>query len=164
MADTRKDRRAPVSLKVRFKSATVDEFIEQYSKDVSRGGIFIKSSQPMAVGTLLKFQFQLKDESALIRGVGRVVWTRAEEHAGAERPAGMGIKFIKMDPESKGTVERILDAHGDTPGAFESGRETATDAESESLRPPSTHGGDGGAFFPSTTPMNELPPPEDRTA
>ena len=43
MADTRKDRRAPVSLKVRFKSATVDEFIEHYCKDVSKGGIFINS-------------------------------------------------------------------------------------------------------------------------
>ena len=27
MTDTRKDKRAPISLKVRFKSATVDEFI-----------------------------------------------------------------------------------------------------------------------------------------
>ena len=37
MADTRKDKRAPISLKVRFKSATLDEFIEQYSGDISRG-------------------------------------------------------------------------------------------------------------------------------
>src|SRR5690606_37793491 len=52
MADTRKDKRAPISLKVRFKSATLDEFIEQYSADISRGGIFIKSKSPMSVGTL----------------------------------------------------------------------------------------------------------------
>ena len=53
MTDTRKDKRAPISLKVRFKSATVDEFIEQYSKDISKGGIFIKSnknSPPMSIG------------------------------------------------------------------------------------------------------------------
>ena len=53
MADTRKDRLAPVSLKVRFKCATLDEFVEQYAQDISRGGIFIKSKKPMAVGTLL---------------------------------------------------------------------------------------------------------------
>ena len=44
MTDTRKDKRAPLSLKVRFKSATVDEFIEQYATDISRGGIYIKST------------------------------------------------------------------------------------------------------------------------
>jgi uncharacterized protein (TIGR02266 family) len=159
MADTRKDRRAPVSLKVRFKSATVDEFIEHYCKDVSRGGIFIKSSQPMAIGTLLKFQFQLKDESSLIKGVGRVVWTRSPEDAVADQPAGMGIKFIKMDNESKAIVDRIVDGQGDDGGAFDEGRATATQAETPSERPHAQTDN----FFPEGEPA-ELPPPEDRTA
>jgi uncharacterized protein (TIGR02266 family) len=159
MADTRKDRRAPVSLKVRFKSATVDEFIEHYCKDVSRGGIFIKSSQPMAIGTLLKFQFQLKDESSLIKGVGRVVWTRSPEDAVADQPAGMGIKFIKMDNESRAIVDRIVDSHGDDSGAFDEGRATATQTEKPSERPRAA----SESFFPDTEPA-ELPPPEDRTA
>jgi uncharacterized protein (TIGR02266 family) len=159
MADTRKDRRAPVSLKVRFKSATVDEFIEHYCKDVSRGGIFIKSSQPMAIGTLLKFQFQLKDESSLIKGVGRVVWTRSPEDAVADQPAGMGIKFIKMDNESKSIVERIVDNQGGEGGAFDQGRATASTAETPSERP---HAATDN-FFPEMEPA-ELPPPEDRTA
>src|SRR5690349_10215819 len=161
MADTRKDRRAPVSLKVRFKSATVDEFIEHYCKDVSRGGIFIKSSQPMAIGTLLKFQFQLKDESSLIKGVGRVVWTRSPEDAVADQPAGMGIKFIKMDNESRAIVDRIIESHGTDGGAFDEGRATATQAESPSERPRA--GGGADSFFPEGEPA-ELPPPEDRTA
>ncbi|HEX5655900.1 MAG TPA: TIGR02266 family protein [Polyangiales bacterium] len=160
MADTRKDKRAPVSLKVRFKSATVDEFIEHYSKDVSRGGIYIKSSNPMAVGTLLKFQFQLKDESALIKGVGRVVWTRAEVDATTDSPAGMGIKFIKMDNDSRAIVERIIDTNAPDPGSYVSGRLNATSAEPSSAPPPASGGGN---FFPDLPPA-ELPPPEDRTA
>ncbi|MEY4510176.1 MAG: hypothetical protein RLZZ450_2298 [Pseudomonadota bacterium] len=159
MADTRKDKRAPVSLKVRFKSATVDEFIEHYSKDVSRGGIYIKSSLPMQVGTLLKFQFQLKDDTALIRGVGRVVWTRVEEDATADNPAGMGIKFIKMDNDSRAMVERIVDAQEPEQGTYESGRYNASSAEPSSAPPPS----EGGKFFPDLPPA-VLPPPEDRTA
>ena len=116
MADTRKDKRAPVSLKVRFKSATVDQFIEQYSMDISRGGLFIKSKSPMPVGTLLKFEFQLKDESRLIQGVGRVVWMRmAEQSSEPDRPPGMGVKFIKMDPQSRAIVERIVAPRGERP-------------------------------------------------
>ncbi|MET0340772.1 MAG: TIGR02266 family protein [Polyangiales bacterium] len=173
MADTRKDTRAPISLKVRFKSATVDEFIEHYSKDVSRGGIYIKSSQPLPVGTLLKFQFQLKDESALIRGVGRVVWTRAEADAAADMPAGMGIKFIKMDTESRATVERIIESHSNEGGTYESGRFNATSAEPFGSEPTLDNHAEhaehepepssGAAFFPNLAPA-ELPPPEDRTA
>jgi len=50
--DTRKDPRAKVlSMTVRYKSATVDEFIEHHSHDVSRGGIFIKTPSPFPPGT-----------------------------------------------------------------------------------------------------------------
>ncbi|MBZ0117381.1 MAG: TIGR02266 family protein, partial [Sandaracinaceae bacterium] len=152
MSDTRKDKRAPISLKVRFKSATVDEFIEQYSLDISRGGLFIKSKTPMSIGTLLKFEFQLKDESRLIHGVGRVVWKRDEAEAAGQAP-GMGIKFIKMDPESRTLVEKMVAARGDAPGHFEEG-------EGGAAAKPAAG---GGGFFPSTSSEADLPPPEDRT-
>ena len=42
MTDLRKDKRAPASLKVKYKSGTVDEFVEQFGTDVSVGGVFIR--------------------------------------------------------------------------------------------------------------------------
>ncbi|MBC7172047.1 MAG: TIGR02266 family protein, partial [Polyangiaceae bacterium] len=149
MDDTRRDKRAPVSLKVRFKSATLDEFREQYSIDLSRGGLFIKSKSPMAVGTLLKFEFQLKDKSRLIHGVGRVVWVREAEASTESAPPGMGIKFIKMDPESRALVQDIIDGRGEQPGRFDEGTEPAPTAPAP--------------MFPDLPPA-ELPPLEDRTA
>ncbi|MFO0683176.1 MAG: TIGR02266 family protein [Sandaracinus sp.] len=178
MTDTRKDKRAPISLKVRFKSATVDEFIEQYSKDISKGGIFIKSnknSPPMPIGTLLKFEFQLKDESKLIQGVGRVVWKRELEGSSENDPAGMGIKFIKMDGESKSLVDQIVAGRGDTPGQYEAGGGTAAKDDELATGAGTTAPAEAGVkrpvrsakatmqFFPSTTPQSELPKPEDRT-
>ena len=61
MADARKDKRTLLSLKIRYKSATLEDFIERYSTDISRGGVFIKAKKPLAVGTLLKFEFMLQD-------------------------------------------------------------------------------------------------------
>src|SRR5512139_1831145 len=155
MADTRKDKRAPVSLKVRFKSATLDEFVEHYSIDISRGGLFIKSKSPMAIGTLLKFEFQLKDEASLIHGVGRVVWTREAAQASEHAPAGMGIKFIKMDPESRQFVQNIVEARQGAPGSFESG----ASVEDQGAPPPPP----AKPFFPDQGPAVQ-PPPEDRTS
>src|SRR5262249_62225217 len=112
--DTRKDPRAKVlSMTVRYKSATVDEFIEHHSHDVSRGGIFIKTPSPFPPGTLLKFEIRIQDEQAVLAGVGRVVWKREPAEArGAETPAGMGVKFIKIDDKSKGLISRLVDAPG----------------------------------------------------
>ncbi len=160
MADTRRDKRAPVALKVRFKSATLDEFVEQYAQDISRGGAFIKSKKPMAVGTLLKFEFRLQDDSSVIRGVGRVVWQRPREQADAEHPPGMGIKFIKMDAESRALVERIVARRGGAPGRFDRAEPTP----SGGTESPAAGSSDAPSpFFPPSEGPPQQPPPEDRT-
>ena len=85
--DGRRDPRKPISLEIRFKSATLTEFIERYSRDISRGGFFIKTKSPMPSGTLIKFDLGLQDKETIIQGVGRVVWRRLEETS-EESPAG----------------------------------------------------------------------------
>ncbi len=122
--DTRKDRRVKiVSLNVRYKSATVDEFIENHAHDVSRGGIYIKTANPFAAGTLLKFEIRLASDQAVITGVGRVVWKRdglQGSHGGVERPSGMGVKFIKVDESSKAVIDKLVSTKSDAGRAFES--------------------------------------------
>src|SRR6476469_699352 len=107
--DTRKDKRAKiVSLNVRYKSATVDEFIENHSHDVSKGGLFIKTPTPFPPGTLIKFEIRIAGDKAVIAGVGRVVWKRKTAAANAERPARMSVKFIKIDESSRQMIDRIV--------------------------------------------------------
>ncbi|MGK4004117.1 TIGR02266 family protein [Sorangium sp. So ce1036] len=120
--DTRKDPRARVlQMTVRYKSATVDEFIEHHSHDVSRGGIFIKTPSPFPAGTLLKFEIRLQDEQTVIAGVGRVVWKREPAQASDAQPSGMGVKFIKIDEKSKAVISRLVDAQQGAGSAFEAG-------------------------------------------
>ena len=96
--DTRKDPRAKVlTMTVRYKSATLDEFIEHHSYDVSRGGMFIKTVSPFPPGTLLKIEVRIAGDQRVMQGVGRVVWKRESGEARDGAPAGMGVKFIKID-------------------------------------------------------------------
>jgi uncharacterized protein (TIGR02266 family) len=119
--DTRKDPRAKiVSLNVRYKSATVDEFIENHSHDVSKGGIFIKTSTPFPQGTLLKFEIRLSGDQAVIAGVGRVVWKREAGSASGDSPAGMGVKFIKIDEASRAVIDKLVGSREDAGSAFTS--------------------------------------------
>src|SRR5450432_4261382 len=129
--DTRKDPRAKVlTMTVRYKSATVDEFIEHHSHDVSRGGIFIKTPSPFPPGTLLKFEIRIQDEQSVLAGVGRVVWKREPAEAGGgESPAGMGVKFIKIDDKSKALISRLVDAQEGATSAFDAGSKPSSTPE-----------------------------------
>jgi uncharacterized protein (TIGR02266 family) len=187
--DTRKDPRAKVlTLTVRYKSATVDEFIEHHSHDVSRGGIFIKTPSPFAPGTLLKFEIKISEDRPVLQGVGRVVWKRETPQASADLPAGMGVKFIKLDEASRAVIDRLVGARPEgTHSAYESdpaGRDRAAGAAAGPGNPslasarkgtiiglgspmkgdftslvPSNEPG----FFPSQQSPAPQPPPEERT-
>ena len=106
--NTRQAKRTPVTLKIKFKSATLEEFIERYAVDVSHGGIFIRTKEPLAVGTTMKFEFQLKDASPLIAGEGTVVWTRENDPARPGVAPGMGVRFDRLGDGSQTVLDRIL--------------------------------------------------------
>ncbi|HEY0484090.1 MAG TPA: TIGR02266 family protein [Kofleriaceae bacterium] len=110
MADpnTRQGKRTPVTLKIKFKSETLEQFIERYAVDVSQGGIFIRTKEPLAVGTQMKFEFQLRDASPLIAGEGTVVWTRENDPSRPAIAPGMGVRFDRLADGSQGILERIL--------------------------------------------------------
>lgn len=108
--DTRADNRTGVSVKVRFKSTTLDEFIERYSVDISRGGMFIRTRDPLAVGTVIRFEFTLDDSSPVLAGDATVVWRREHDPQRPGAPAGMGVKFDALTAESRQVLERILEA------------------------------------------------------
>jgi len=106
--NTRQGKRTPVTLKIKFKSETIEQFIERYAVDVSQGGIFIRTKEPLAVGTQMKFEFQLRDASPLIAGEGTVVWTRENDPSRPAIAPGMGVRFDRLNDGSQTVLERIL--------------------------------------------------------
>src|ERR1044071_8451630 len=118
----RKDPRARVlNMTVRYKSATVDEFIENRSHDISRGGIFIKTRSPFPAGTLLKFEVRIAEDQKLMHGVGRVVWRREADRAEESFPAGMGIKFIKTGEGASELINQLIAARQGAESSFDAG-------------------------------------------
>ena len=107
-SNTRTEKRTPVTLKIKFKSETIEQFIERYAVDVSKGGIFVRTKDPLAVGTAMKFEFQLKDTTPLIGGEGTVVWTRENDPTRPNIAPGMGVRFDRLSDGSQTVLDRIL--------------------------------------------------------
>jgi len=174
--------RTPITLKIKFKSASLDQFIERYSVDVSRGGIFIRTKEPLAVGTQLKFEFQLQDASSLIAGEGTVVWIREHDPSRTGVAPGMGVKFDKLQSASQQVLDKILSEkskRGDAQmeSRFDAGVRanqsvsgTVSSAHAHAHTPPPVAaakphndfgGGDSKAFTPLPAPVPGLDAPGD---
>jgi uncharacterized protein (TIGR02266 family) len=100
--------RGPTNLRIKFRSASLEQFIERYAVDVSRGGIFIRTREPLPVDTRLRLEFQLQDATPLLAGEGTVVWIREHDPSRENVTPGMGVRFDKLTPETQPTLEKIL--------------------------------------------------------
>lgn len=101
--------RAPIELKVEYKK--LNTFFADYTKNISKGGTFIKTERPLPVGTEFLFRLVIpRLESPFeIRGV--VVWindTEKQAHPEVEE-LGMGIRFVYRDDAHRADFEGMVE-------------------------------------------------------
>ena len=107
-AISRDSRRVPLETRVSLRFERFSGFISEFSSNISPGGMFVKTQAPSPVGTLLDFEFQLGDGYPLIKGTGEVTWLRSDEQ-GPDKPAGMGLRFLRLSKGSRELIYKIVD-------------------------------------------------------
>lgn len=128
-------RRIPLKREISFRVPRFENFITEYSANISASGIFVHTPEPLEPGTDLTLEFKVADDWKLIRGRGRVIWVRNKDD-GPDAPAGMGIRFLEMDPQSRRLIHWMVDKHAREGGEtfeFEELRQTADQALGEAL-------------------------------
>ena len=104
--DRRVDARRPIELKVEYKR--LNTFFADYTKNISRGGTFIKTSRPLPVGTEFLFKLYIPDRAQplTIHGeVQRIIDALTEP--GEE--SGMAIRFVYREGDPQAEIARIVE-------------------------------------------------------
>ena len=70
--DRRREARAPIELKVEYKR--LNTFFYDYTKNISKGGTFIKTEKPLDIGTIFLFKLMLPAQSEPLALRGEVRW------------------------------------------------------------------------------------------
>jgi uncharacterized protein (TIGR02266 family) len=100
------EKRAAERLTVNREFETIQEFIAEYVSDISRTGVFIRSDDPLPVGTRVDLRFTvIAGDFETIEGIGEVV--RVVE-AGGDEATGMGVVFVELTNYSAKLVEQLL--------------------------------------------------------
>src|SRR5688572_19699637 len=107
--DKRAAGRVPVVLRIKLQHPDVDTFVEKFATNISYGGMFIASRTPKPIGTAIRFELRLANESPVIAGLGVVRWMREFDPKFPRRPHGMGIQFTRLDPTSRELLDRIVE-------------------------------------------------------
>ena len=110
--DRRREARAPIELKVEYKR--LNTFFYDYTKNISKGGTFIRTEKPLEIGTIFLFKLMIPNQQDPLALRGEVRWVVKEgeplpPQAAPGHEPGMGIKFVYDSPEQRRSLERIVE-------------------------------------------------------
>jgi uncharacterized protein (TIGR02266 family) len=101
--DRRSSPRIPVVVPISCRYASVLDFVETQSLNISITGMFIETDTPATVGSRIQFDFSLADGFTLLAGMAEVV--RVVEGGVI---SGMGVRFLELAPQYRRLIERIV--------------------------------------------------------
>ena len=90
-----------IDLQVTIDTAGAGGTLTGASRNISAGGVFVATEQPLRVGDQLKLELKLPDRRETITLDSKVRWVRLRRSAPrAHRPAGGGLQFVNQNTET----------------------------------------------------------------
>lgn len=98
--------RFPIEIEVTLRSE--HNFFTGFTENISEGGLFIATHQLKPVGFRFQVTFTLEDAQP-IELLCEVRWIRPY-HENLDVPAGMGVRFVDIAPETEALITAFLNA------------------------------------------------------
>ncbi|MEZ4358803.1 MAG: TIGR02266 family protein [Kofleriaceae bacterium] len=105
--DRREAPRQPIELKVEYKR--LNTFFADYTKNISKGGTFIKTNRPLPVGTEFVFKLVVPSLGRPLIIHGEVQRVILESEVGPEDDPGMAIRFVYRRGDARSDVEALVE-------------------------------------------------------
>ncbi|MBK8014809.1 MAG: TIGR02266 family protein [Deltaproteobacteria bacterium] len=105
MDENRREPRLPVEVKIDYR--TVGSFITDYTRNISKGGTFIRTSLPLDVGERVRLRLTVPGGEAPFALDGVVKWVSTLRDKD-KHPPGMGVEFVDFDDRVRLELERLV--------------------------------------------------------
>ncbi|HJL04610.1 MAG TPA: TIGR02266 family protein [Polyangiaceae bacterium LLY-WYZ-15_(1-7)] len=105
--ERRQEPRAPIELKVEYQR--LNAFFADYTRNISKGGTFIRTPKPLPIGTEFHFLLTVPKLGEPLRLRGKVQWHVKPEAAVEGTEPGMGIGFVYDSEADRARIERIVE-------------------------------------------------------
>lgn len=107
MPEYKEKRRFPrVMVRALVDYESQNTYLYDYSENLSQGGIFIQTDNPLKIGELIDLKFSIPDIEKVFQIKGEVRWV---EHQGNKQiPKGMGIEFKDLTEDDRELLKEYL--------------------------------------------------------
>ncbi len=104
---SREEQRIKKTLSLSYKDQ--ESFVSAYSSSISKGGLFIKTSNPLPEGESFILKLKLPGLADALKINCVVVWVNQDETR-TDMPVGMGLRFVDMDKNERLILDKYIDS------------------------------------------------------
>lgn len=102
--ERRRFERAPITTQVEFEltnSSSGPSRIRRHMANVSTGGLFINTQEPIRPGTRMVVRFELPSNKHRVIAISRVSYVK--------KGTGLGVEFLGLDDEDREEIEAYIE-------------------------------------------------------
>jgi hypothetical protein len=99
----------PVVLRIKLRYDDLDAMVQKFASNVGKSGLFLPTKSIQPVGTEVKFELRLANDTPVLVGLGRVKHVRPPDPENPRSAFGMGIELMRVSREGREVIIRMLE-------------------------------------------------------
>jgi Tfp pilus assembly protein PilZ len=102
-------RPGPVVLRIKLRYDDVDAMVTRFAPNVGKSGLFLPTKSLQPVGTEVKFELRIANDTPVLVGLGKVKAVREPNPNNPKAAFGMAIELMRVTREGREVIIRMIE-------------------------------------------------------
>ena len=107
--DERAPQARPAEVRVKLPYETVDAMVERFAGNIGTSGLFLPTATLHPVGTQLKFDLRLADDTSVMIGLGTVAATKQPNASNPNAAFGISLQLMRVSREGRALLLKMME-------------------------------------------------------
>ena len=99
----------PVVLRIKLRYDDVEAMVQRFASNVGKSGLFLPTRSIQPIGTEVKFELRLANNTPVLVGMGRVKYAKHPDPDNPRAAFGMAIELMRVSREGRGVIIRMIE-------------------------------------------------------
>jgi hypothetical protein len=99
----------PVALRIKLRYDDVDAMVQRFAGNVGRSGLFLPTKSLHPVGTEVKFELRIANDTPVLVGLGKVKAARPPDPNNPKAAFGLAIELMRVTRDGREIIIRMLE-------------------------------------------------------
>ncbi|MEO8844487.1 MAG: hypothetical protein ABI591_21040 [Kofleriaceae bacterium] len=102
-------RPAPVVLRIKLRYDDVETMVQRFAPNVGKSGLFLPTRSLQPIGTEIKFELRIANDTPVLVGLGRVKAAKPPDPANPKASFGLAIELMRVTREGREVIIRMIE-------------------------------------------------------